>query len=465
MIHEPLPNRTVPEPGVFRSTVYASGNLGKNLLWHSTEVALLFVFTELLGLPPALAGTLILVSLAIDAILDPIVGVLTERLRSPFGQYGPLLLIGSPLAALSFVGLFSLPLLDITHVAVIAGVLIVFRIGYTLIDIPHNAMLARISARSERRSSIAILRFLFSSLAALTISVALGGIAVAPDRLSEWGLFLFACTAGVGSWLVLSLVWCACRPYDRSPAHSTGRPSLREIGRAVVNNRQFLLVVGIAAVGSLSLPLFAKSMLYYSRYLLDDVGFASYCLTAMVVGQLVALPWWMHVARAQENKVALRWAHVTLFGVTMLFMTLPAGKHIAVALSFVVGAAASGVYSIIWAMIADCVERGQAVTGVRVEATLFALATLVQKACIGVGAWLFGVGLSLAGHQPGAPATQALQYTIEAFGMGLPALGAVVCILLLRYFVVTHEDHARSLGLLNRAPTVDVSPPIKSRRR
>lgn len=464
MIREPLYSRMVSEPGVLRSTVYASGNLGKNLLWHSAEVALLFVFTELLELPPALAGTLILVSLAVDATLDPIVGVLTERLRSPWGQYGPLLLVGSPLAALSFVGLFALPLLDVTNVAVIAGVLIAFRIGYTLIDIPHNAMLARISASSERRSSIAILRFLFSSLAALAIAIALGGIAVAPDRLSEWGLFLFACTAGVGSWLVLSLVWCACRPYDRSPAYSTGRLSLQQIGRAIVNNRQFLLVVGIAAVGSLSLPLFAKSMLYYSRYLLDDVSLASYCLTAMVVGQLVALPWWMHVAKARENKVALRWAHVTLFGVTVLFMILPADKHVAVVLSFIVGAAASGVYSIIWAMIADCVERGQAVTGVRVEATLFALATLVQKSCIGIGAWLFGIGLSLAGHEPGAPATQMLRNTIEAFGMGLPALGAVVCILLLRYFVVTHEDHARSLGVLNRSRTVDVSLRTESRR-
>ncbi len=464
MIREPLPSRVVSEPGVLRSTVYASGNLGKNLLWHSVEVALLFVFTELLGLPPALAGTLILASLAIDATLDPVVGVLTERLRSPWGQYGPLLLVGSPLAALSFVGLFALPLLDVTNVAVIAGVLIVFRIGYTLIDIPHNAMLARISTRSERRSSIAILRFLFSSLAALTISVALGGIAVAPDRLSEWGLFWFACAAGVGSWLVLSLVWYACRPCDRPPAHSSGTLSLRQISRAIVGNRQFLLVVGIAAVGSLSLPLFAKSMLYYSRYLLNDVSLASYCLTAMVVGQLVALPWWMYVAKARENKVALRWAHVTLFGAAMLFLILPADERIAVALSFIVGAAASGVYSIIWAMIADCVERGQAVTGVRVEATLFALATLVQKSCIGIGAWLFGIGLSLAGHEPGAAATPALRHTIEAFGMGLPALGAVVCILLLRHFVVTHEDHARSLGVLNHSPAIDASLRIRSRR-
>jgi GPH family glycoside/pentoside/hexuronide:cation symporter len=90
-----------------RSTLNASGNFGKNSLWNTTEVLLLFLLTDILGMAPAVAGFVIFFSLLIAAILDPIVGLLAERIRTPLGQFGPLLVVGAPLAALSFIGLMA----------------------------------------------------------------------------------------------------------------------------------------------------------------------------------------------------------------------------------------------------------------------------------------------------------------------------------------------------------------------
>ncbi|MEO1245762.1 MAG: MFS transporter [Pseudomonadota bacterium] len=432
-----------------RETVYASGNFGKNILWHSADVALLFVFTELLGIDPRIAGTLILASLVFDGILDPVVGLLAERLRTRWGRYGPLLLVGAPLSAVTFTWLFALPYLQISNLWVVAASLVAFRAAYTLIDIPHNAMLSGITQCSESRSHIAGLRFLFSSIAALVLSLSISRMVEDQQALSPFSLLVFGASAAASSLLVLLLVWQVFRPFDQPLERGREMPSVRTIWRAIVRNRQFVLVITISLVGSLTLPLFAKSVLYFTRYVLGDVGVTSYCLTAMVFGQLCALPWWMHVAKSRENAVALRWAHVTLLASSLLFLAFGANSAAAaIALSFFVGAAASGVYSLVWAMIADCVDIGERISGTRIEPMLFALATFVQKSAIGLGAWLFGMGLASSGYTPGTAPTNLLDLTIRFFGLGMPAIGAVVCILLLKRYSITHDEHTKTVRLL-----------------
>lgn len=47
-----------------RAGLYASGYFAKNIVWSASELALLFVFIVLFGVPPAVAGLVILLSLA-----------------------------------------------------------------------------------------------------------------------------------------------------------------------------------------------------------------------------------------------------------------------------------------------------------------------------------------------------------------------------------------------------------------
>ena len=66
----------------------------------------LIFLTDVVRLPPALAGTVILLSKVYDAITDPFEGVISDRTRTSLGRRRPYLLAGIPLIFLTFFGLF-----------------------------------------------------------------------------------------------------------------------------------------------------------------------------------------------------------------------------------------------------------------------------------------------------------------------------------------------------------------------
>ncbi|MGD8738600.1 MAG: MFS transporter, partial [Anaerolineae bacterium] len=57
----------------------------------------LIFLTDVVRINPALAGTVILISKAYDAITDPFEGVLSDRTRTRLGRRRPYLLTGIPL--------------------------------------------------------------------------------------------------------------------------------------------------------------------------------------------------------------------------------------------------------------------------------------------------------------------------------------------------------------------------------
>lgn len=88
---------------------YASGNLGKNVVFASLEYFLLFFLTQVWGLPPAQAGFIIFIALVWDGLADPIMGGVVDRFTTPLGRYGPYLLLGAPICAAAFAFVFMDP--------------------------------------------------------------------------------------------------------------------------------------------------------------------------------------------------------------------------------------------------------------------------------------------------------------------------------------------------------------------
>ena len=71
-----------------RNATYASGNFGKSLVGSFVEIFALFYLTDLLNVPPALAGMILLFSLIWDGVTDPVMGIVAERLdMSIFSLY------------------------------------------------------------------------------------------------------------------------------------------------------------------------------------------------------------------------------------------------------------------------------------------------------------------------------------------------------------------------------------------
>jgi GPH family glycoside/pentoside/hexuronide:cation symporter len=90
---------------------YGVGELGKEIPGNILVFFLLFFLTNVAGLNPTLAGSVLLVSKVWDAINDPLIGWLSDRTRSPLGRRYPWMLWVLFLweCASSYCGLFPPP--------------------------------------------------------------------------------------------------------------------------------------------------------------------------------------------------------------------------------------------------------------------------------------------------------------------------------------------------------------------
>lgn len=74
---------------------YGAGDLGPAITANIMAFFLLVFFTNIAGISPGLAGTILLIGKIWDAVNDPIVGVLSDRTVSRWGRRLPWLLYGA----------------------------------------------------------------------------------------------------------------------------------------------------------------------------------------------------------------------------------------------------------------------------------------------------------------------------------------------------------------------------------
>ena len=68
---------------------FGIGDLGGNLFFTIMGFYLLYFFTDVVGLVPALAGTALMIGKVWDAITDPITGYYSDRTRTRWGRRRP----------------------------------------------------------------------------------------------------------------------------------------------------------------------------------------------------------------------------------------------------------------------------------------------------------------------------------------------------------------------------------------
>jgi GPH family glycoside/pentoside/hexuronide:cation symporter len=224
-----------------------------------TMFVLLF-YTQVMGLNGSLTGLIIALSLVFDAITDPLVGTLSDRLRSPWGRRHPFMVLSILPLGLGFVGLFAPPQTVQASQALLAAWLLFWSLwvrGFsTTFSIPNLALATDITSDYHGRSQVLGLRLAFLFLfSVLTPAIALLWIFSTPG--SEDGRFvqasypLYGALSCVIVWVMATLSCAGTRAYARPDEHAAGMPALRDSLRILsrdllrtLSNRSFRYLMG-----------------------------------------------------------------------------------------------------------------------------------------------------------------------------------------------------------------------------
>jgi GPH family glycoside/pentoside/hexuronide:cation symporter len=402
---------------------YASGNFGKNVLASTMDFFLLFILTERWGVSPAVAGLVVMVGLVWDGVCDPVLGALLDRAADRSAVYRRMLFVGAPVVGLFFAIFFVDP--GWRGGAILAwaiGIVLLFRTAYSACDVAHNALMMRLTRAPGTATTVSGLRYIFSCLGALAVAH-FAGIFVAAPGVGSTDLVAVTCLAALA---YVGTLWIAAACAPRSTRAPAATPSRASRG-AILANRPLLVLLALGFVEALTLPVFARSFAYIGKGVFDDPGWTGTALTTLALAQLAALPAWMALAARIERRRTLTLALVTIALGLSVFAIQPRNMLTGIAL-FGVGNA--GLQMMLWVLLADAVDHGEARTGFRCEGLPVALLLLTLKIGGGLSGALLGHGLAAIGWTAGQPIGPRTQQDLLTMAWTPPLIGILACLAL-----------------------------------
>ena len=145
--------------------LYASGAVANGVKTDGFTFFLLFFYSNVIGLSPALASLAIFIALLIDAFTDPFMGAISDRTNHRLGRRHPYFLLGIIPMGLSYFMLFSIQSSwDLTQQQLFFWMLAftaMTRLGMTVFDVPHRSLGSEMSRSYTERTSIFAAREMF----------------------------------------------------------------------------------------------------------------------------------------------------------------------------------------------------------------------------------------------------------------------------------------------------------------
>jgi len=393
---------------------WGAGTFVTSILLYTTNTLLLRYLIDYVGIAAATAGTLIAASKFFDAVIDPVIGAITDRTRSRWGRRRPYLLASAILCAAVLPLLFSIPA-GLTGPALLAYVtflLLLYAAAWSLFNIPYLAMPAEMTDDPQERSRLIAWRVYASGLSVFLGSSAAPALLQYLGRTREaHGLTMLALAPIV---LIAGLVaFFATRNVRATRADSPPPLGLAAQARMLLENTpllsliaaKFTMLLGVTAQAIVA-AYFTSHVLGLSDYVLGLTFFLS------TAGLLASQPLWLAIGRRRSKRSVYLIASVVSAAAGLSWLTAVPGEPMAflVVRSLVAGAGGGGMFLMSNSMLPDAVEYDFRQTGHRREGNLVALFAFAEQVASAVAAgligWLLGA-LGFVSATQGAAATQS----------------------------------------------------------
>ena len=447
---------------------------------------LLLFYNQRLGLPAQTVGLVVMVALLLDAMIDPAIGLLSDRTRGRWGRRHPWMYGAALPIMVGWWLIWNPPALSqpLTLAWLFATAVLV-RSAVSAYEVPSQALSPELTADYDERTRIMAYRYLFGWAGGLTMLMAAFFVFLAPSPAlaPRSGYAAFAAVgAAVMGVAILTSALGTHREIARLPradaARQTLRRTLTEL-RQTVRNRAFAVLMLASVCAYINQGIVYALANYFYIYVWGVSGLALVWITlALFTGVATAFVVAPRIGRRGGKPRAAAVAALAAAAVqTTPYWLRLAGAFpvpgspalLPLLLCFYAAGTACSVTAFILAasMMADVVEDSQVRTGRRSEGVFFAGSFFVQKCTSGIGIFGAGAILALAGFpdkaRPGHVPLVVLDRLTIIFACLYFALALAAACFFVRFPFGRGEHQARLARLAaadDRAPGAPVYEPM-----
>jgi glycoside/pentoside/hexuronide:cation symporter, GPH family len=385
-----------------RKIGYGLGDMGNSISYFTVSFFFLFYLTDILLLPPALAGFAYFIGLAWDSINDVFIAVINDRTRSRYGRKRVYLLWGAVPFAISFIILWLTPLYASQTVKFTYAILslLVYTTIYSLVTVPYLSLVPDLSRDYDERTQITGIRAILS-----TVGIILGGgtallVSRFPNELM--GLRVMAVTFGILATITTLIAAQSVRGVEPNEEEITHRPqvSMRLYWILLKDRNVFILMFYkfLSAIGTGALM---ASLPYFAKHALGDEGYSTFGLLIYILCTAGFVPVVNLLTRRYDKRKLLLIGMVTAATVLLAIGLLagPSSTTLFYGGCALLGLAMSTYVLIPYSLVPDLVDYYDYKTGDRHESVFFGLWLTFHQMGIAAAGFLLGSFLQIQGYK------------------------------------------------------------------
>ena len=435
---------------------YGIGDIAICLYWSGVGLYLLYFYTVVAGISPALAGLIYGIGMFWDAITDPFMGYVAERTRTKWGVYRPYLLFGNIPLALSFVLLFWAPPFEGTALFLfLLFANLLHRTCFTLVSVPFSSLTPRITSDSQERTNLTGFRMLgaqtgtnLMALLAFPVIFWVGG----EDE--SRGFVVLAAIAGLTALAIHAITFLTVKEPSNDQGIERVGGSLSEAAKAIKKNRPFWLVFSATLIVGITTIFFGNNLIYYTKYALNLHEHQGTILFTSGIVAFLSIPiWWIISNNIGKKLTWLASSTITLLALMIFYLyeidTLMELLFLVAFIGF--GSGAGGI--LFWSMLPDTIEYGEVHTGVRSESSLYGFMTFAQKGSIAFAIIILGIVLDFIGFQANEIQSDSTISSMKAIMTLIPSVGVALSLIIIYFYPIDakmHKDLLRQLQEENK---------------
>jgi len=419
---------------------YGLGDTASNIIFQTVMMFLMLYYTDVVGLSPAVVGTMFLAVRVIDAVTDPLMGAISDRTRTRWGHFRPYLLwLALPFALISILAFTTPELTGTSKIVYAFSTYTMLMVAYTAINIPYCALGGVLTADAKERVSVQSYRFVFGMLGGVIVAGCTmpmveyfgqgdqaKGYQITMTIMSIMGFFMFlACFAGTK---------------ERIEQSAEDQVSFWHSAKALWQNDQWRILC-LAALFLLTGQVLKFTLaVYYVKYFLGREDLITSFMTLGVIASMIGCA----IANPLAKRVCKIKAYITLQSISAALCIaaffIPENQILLAFIAFILWKFFLDMATpLLWAKMADTIDYGHHKTGVRITGLVYSGVIFFIKLGVALGGAIAGWLLAFYGYQADVAQTEATKQGLLLSFTIFPAIGSILVAIIMKWYMLDEQ--------------------------
>lgn len=399
-----------------QAVAFGASGFPTQLMAQTFSAFVVYFYVTHLGVEPTWVAAAMIAHGILNAVLNPVVGALSDRIRTPWGRRIPWIGLGIVPLVVAFALIWMPPELPAAGLIVwFLVVVAVYDIAFVVVVLNISALFPEIFRTTDERARGNVPRQIF---AILGIVLGTAGAPALYDGIGWPGMAIVLSTV----CLVL-LVWSFAGGMIERRVPEAASEAMRwgDQLKYTFANRAFAPYVLGSLFIQTSIAVILAALPFYVRYSLGAAeGEGSILLGAIFVTAIPSIVLWSAVVRRTSPRTALL-ASVAVFGLAVLGYLATSTVLAAALVGIAVGVGVGGLLQLLEVVLAQIIDEDATRTGHRREGAYFGVNGFVVRGSVVLQAVVAAAVLTASGFDAALGDAQA-----EAVDGGIRLMVAVV---------------------------------------